>query len=67
MLGQTVILSGVYVFIATAIHGAIVLLAGSARPFLEDPERTRFVRRALSLSLAVIAVWFTLSTGRAAT
>ena len=65
-LGQAVSLSVVYVSIATVIHLAIVLLAGSARPFLDDPNRIRSVRRTLSLSLAVIAVWFTWSTGRAA-
>ena len=41
VLGQTLFLSVFYVSIATAIHGAIVLVAGSARPFLEDPDRTR--------------------------
>ena len=64
VLGQTVTLSVVYVLIATAIHVTIVSVAGSARPFLEDPNRTRFVRRALSLGLAVIAIWFTFSTAR---
>ena len=64
VLGQTVTLSVVYVLIATAIHVTIVLLAGSARPFLEDPDRTRNVRRALSLGLALVAVWFTFSTTR---
>jgi threonine/homoserine/homoserine lactone efflux protein len=37
VLGQTVLLSVVY-DVATAIHTTIVALAGTARPFLEDPS-----------------------------
>ena len=62
VLGQTVILSVVYVLIATALHAAIVSLAGAARPFLEDPDRSRIVRRTLSVALAMIAIWFAFST-----
>jgi threonine/homoserine/homoserine lactone efflux protein len=64
VLWQTITLSVVYVFIATAIHVTIVLLAGSARPFLEDQDRNRSVRRALSVGLAFIAVWFAFATAR---
>ena len=62
VLGQTVILSAVYVVIATALHSAIVSLAGAARPFLDDPDRSRIVRRTLSVALAMIAIWFAFST-----
>jgi len=62
VLGQTVILSVVYVVIATALHSAIVSLAGAARPFLEDPDRSRIVRRTLSIAPAMIAIWFAFST-----
>jgi threonine/homoserine/homoserine lactone efflux protein len=62
--GQTVLLSIVYVFVATAIHATIVSLAGTARPFLDDPDRSRIVRRGLSLALGAIAVWFAFSTAR---
>ena len=64
VLGQTVILSVVYVLIATTIHIAIVSLAGSARPFLEDPDRRQLVRRILSVALAIIAIWFAFVTAR---
>ena len=64
LLGQTVLLSIVFVFVATAIHVTIVSLAGAARPFLEDPDRSRIVRRGLSLALAAIAFWFAVSTAR---
>jgi threonine/homoserine/homoserine lactone efflux protein len=64
VLRQTVFLSMIYVFVATTIHATIVSLAGTARPFLEDPDRSRIVRRVLSLALGAIAVWFAFSTAR---
>ncbi len=64
VLGQTVMLSVVYVGVATAIHTTIVTLAGLARPFLDDEARRRTVRRVLSLTLAAIAIWFAFSTAR---
>jgi threonine/homoserine/homoserine lactone efflux protein len=59
---QTVTLTLIYVAVATLIHGLIVTLAGLARPLLTDPIRSRRVRRALSLALALIALWFAWST-----
>lgn len=64
VLAQTVLLSVVYVSIATAVHTTIVALAGTARPFLEDPDRSRIARRGLSLALGAIAIWFAFSTAR---
>jgi threonine/homoserine/homoserine lactone efflux protein len=64
ILSQTIILSVIYVLIATGIHTAIIVLAGAARPLLEDPDRSRLVRRALSFALALIAVWFAFGTAR---
>tara|TARA_R110000868_G_scaffold229089_4_gene482101 strand:- start:13604 stop:14221 length:618 start_codon:yes stop_codon:yes gene_type:complete len=52
------------VLIATAIHLAIVVLAGSARTFLEDPARHRFFQRALSLLLVGVAIWLLFATAR---
>jgi threonine/homoserine/homoserine lactone efflux protein len=64
VLWQTLVLSLVYVSIATAIHVAIVAFAGTAAPFLEDLDRRRKVRRALSVLLGVIAIWFAFSSAR---
>lgn len=61
-LSQTVTLSLVYVAIATLVHGGIVTLAGSTRSLLTDPHRTLLLRRALSLALAVVALWFAWTT-----
>ncbi len=64
VLGQTLVLSVVYVGVATAIHSSIVALAGTAKPFLEDPVRVRVTRRVLAVALAGIAVWFAYATAR---
>ena len=62
VMPQTVVLSLTYVAVATLIHAAIVTLAGLARPLLEDPRRSRIIRRALALALAGIALWFAWKT-----
>ena len=64
VLPQTLLLSVVYVAVATAIHTGIVAAAGTARQFLQDDVRRRRVGRALSLLLAGIAIWFGWSTAR---
>ncbi len=64
VLGQTLTLSAIYVAIATVIHLAIVFAAGSLQSVIATPENRRGVRRALSLALVVIAVWFAFSTDR---
>lgn len=63
VLAQTVTLTAVYVCIATAIHFFIVALAGTARAFLNNPQRIRIARRILSIMLAGIALWFAVETG----
>jgi len=60
---QTIMLTITYVLIATIVHSSIVLLAGSARLFLEEPRRNRLARRILSALLALVALWFLLTTG----
>lgn len=64
VLGQTVVLSVLYVLIASAIHTTIVSLAGAAQLFLEDSARRLVVRRTLSLALGAIGIWFAYSTAR---
>ena len=62
ILPQTLTLSAAFVVIATAIHASIVALAGLAAPLLQDPRRSRLLRRALSVALALVAVWFAWET-----
>ena len=57
-------LSLVFVLIATVIHASIVMLAGTAQKYLEDPKIDRLARRVFSLLLACVAIWFGLTTGR---
>jgi threonine/homoserine/homoserine lactone efflux protein len=64
VMAQTLLLSGVYVAIATIIHLAIVLLASRLHGSLTDPSRRRTVRRLLAILLAAIAVWLAISTAR---
>jgi threonine/homoserine/homoserine lactone efflux protein len=61
---QTLMLSGIFVAIATAVHSAIVLLASQLRHFATSESRRRPVRRALALLLAGIAIWLAYSTAR---
>jgi threonine/homoserine/homoserine lactone efflux protein len=61
---QTLILSAVYVTIATAVHGLIVLLGGSMASLLTNPVRETLIRRCLSTLLAIVAIWFAWSTAR---
>ena len=63
ILAQNIQLVVLYVLVATAIHTAIVLLAGAFEPVLTDPVRERRVRRVLAALLAAVAVWFGWSTG----
>jgi threonine/homoserine/homoserine lactone efflux protein len=62
LLAQTIALSTIYVAVATAVHSAVVLLAHTARPWLEDQERSVIIRRVFSLLLAAIAIWLLLAT-----
>ena len=64
MTVQTLTLSVTYVVIATAIHVLIVLLASSLQSRIATADRRRVVRRALSLALVAIAIWFLFSTNR---
>lgn len=61
---QTLVLSAIYVGIATAIHLVIVLLASRLQSVIATPEQRRTVRRILAVLLAGIAVWFAFSTSR---
>jgi threonine/homoserine/homoserine lactone efflux protein len=61
---QTLLLSVIYVGIATLIHSGIVAMAGALQTTVATADRRRTIRRGLALVLAGIAVWFALSTGR---
>ena len=64
VIEQTLLLSAIFVIIATSIHISIVLLASRLHGVLTDPARLRVVRKALAVVLAGIAIWFAVSTAR---
>jgi threonine/homoserine/homoserine lactone efflux protein len=64
VLAQTLLLSGIFVVIATGIHSAIVLLASQVHDYLTDPTWRRPIRRVMALALAAITIWFAFSTMR---
>jgi threonine/homoserine/homoserine lactone efflux protein len=61
-LRQTIALTVAYALIATAVHAAIVILAATARPLLENQASMTTVRRVLAVALAAIALWVLWST-----
>lgn len=60
---QTLLLSLIYVAIATLIHAAIVTLAGSMQSTIDVANNRRTIRGAFALALVGIAIWFAVSTG----
>jgi threonine/homoserine/homoserine lactone efflux protein len=63
-LAQTLALTAIYVAVATLVHAAIVAMAATLEPFLNDPRRERLARRVLSTLLAIVALWFAWTTAR---
>jgi threonine/homoserine/homoserine lactone efflux protein len=57
LLPQTLALSAAYTAVATIVHSTIVLLASTARPFLQDAKRMQLIRRVLAVSLLFVALW----------
>jgi threonine/homoserine/homoserine lactone efflux protein len=60
---QTLVLSVIYVAIATLIHAVIVALASSLQSTIDVANNRNAVRRLFSLALVAIAIWFTFATG----
>jgi threonine/homoserine/homoserine lactone efflux protein len=64
IMRQTLILSVIYVAIATAIHATIVALAGSLQSVIVTAGNRLIIRRGFAIALVGIAIWFALTTGR---
>jgi threonine/homoserine/homoserine lactone efflux protein len=62
LLSQLITLSAIYVGVATAIHAAIALLAGSFNRFFADQARARILGRVFAVLLAAVAIWFFYAT-----
>jgi threonine/homoserine/homoserine lactone efflux protein len=59
---RLVLLTAVYVAIATAIHAAIVLFADHLRPTLAAGAGVNRVRRAMAIALVAVAAWLVAKT-----
>jgi threonine/homoserine/homoserine lactone efflux protein len=59
---QTALLSASYVAIATFVHLVIVALAAQAHGWISAGDRARIVRRVFAVLLALIAIWFLISS-----
>jgi threonine/homoserine/homoserine lactone efflux protein len=57
-LAQSLLLTAIYVAIATAVHLMIVLLAGFGQQWLGNRRREQRLRQAFTLLLVGIAIWF---------
>ena len=61
---QMAVFGILYVAVATAVHGIIVVLAAQLRPWLVEGPRQQTVRRILSVVLALVAIWMAWTTRR---
>jgi threonine/homoserine/homoserine lactone efflux protein len=61
---QMAVFGALYVGIATVVHGTIVVLAAQLRPWLVEGPRKQTMRRALSVVLALVAIWLAWTTRR---
>jgi threonine/homoserine/homoserine lactone efflux protein len=59
---QTMLLSASYVAIATAVHLVVVALAAQAHGWMTVGNRQNQVRRIFAVLLAMVAIWFLVST-----
>lgn len=59
---QVIILSAIYVAIATVIHTGIAALSGSLADWLAKSRQAIIIRKTLALLIAAAAVWFFYST-----
>jgi threonine/homoserine/homoserine lactone efflux protein len=62
LFAQLITLTALYVSVATAVHAAIALLAGSFTRFFADPVWSRRLGRIFAVLLAAVAIWFFFAT-----
>lgn len=64
VLAGTLLLTAIYVGVATGVHAVIVLGGAQLAPLLAKGTRQTIVRKALSALLALVALWLAWSTAR---
>lgn len=60
---QLFVLTAIYLAIATGVHAAIAIAAGSLTAWLGRTPRAVLVRRVMAAATAAVAVWFFVATG----
>lgn len=63
-LKDVLLLSALYVAVATAVHAGIATLAGSAKSLFQDEARAKLLSRIAAVLLVGIAVWFFATTAK---
>lgn len=61
-LADTLVLCAIYVAVATAIHGAVVMAAGTARAALGQRQKMQIVGRSAAGVLVILAIWLWFKT-----
>ena len=64
VLRQTLMLTAIYVAVATVVHTVLALLAGASNSLVGGKARQQKVRRALAIALLLVAIWVAVSTHR---
>ncbi len=59
---QALVLTGISLAIATLVHLLLVVFAATLRPWVDRPERQKILRRIFAILLALVALWFALSS-----
>jgi threonine/homoserine/homoserine lactone efflux protein len=62
-LHEVIVLTFLYVGVATIIHTMIAVLSGNIAGWLARSPHAKIVRRALAIAIAIAAIWFFISTG----
>ena len=65
VIGQSLMLTGVYVAIATAVHAAIALAGGQLQPLFATDRARRVLGMVGAVLLLAIAIWVAIVTRRA--
>lgn len=61
-LGEALLFATIYVAVATLVHAAVVLLAGTLQPLLTAPRRRRQMGVAFAGLLLLVAAWIAATT-----
>lgn len=61
--GEALLFATIYVAVATLVHAAVVLLAGTLQPLLTAPQRRRQMGFAFAALLLLVAAWIAATTG----